>query len=362
MPDNTVSIMMPAYNAEKFIGEAVESVLSQTYQDWELIIVNDGSTDATPDILANFPDSRIKVYHQSNGGEASARNTALSHIDTRFLAFLDADDAFLPDHLAATVGYLQSHPDRGGVYSDGFYIDENGARLKPLSGRRRGPFEGDIFEQMVRASDVFGAPVCVVLRNDRIIEKQLTFDQEIIIGPDWDFLTRFSEDAQFGYINQKTCLYRVHTTNISLQTKQEKRIFSLARCRQKAIKLPRFKDCSLDTRRNVFYDLLINILADYPDQQAEIIQSQEFQALPPEQRGELLRLMANKAILTGSKPTIISNWFQRSKAASPQDWRGRVIEALYKLSPKICRTFLQRRYKNVNNLQTFSPFIDILKR
>ena len=361
MPDNTVSIMMPAYNAEKYIGQAIESVLAQTFQDWKLIIVNDGSTDATPDILANYPDSRIKIFHQPNGGEASARNTALSHIDAEFLAFLDADDAFLPDHLSATVGYLLSHPDQSGVYTDGFYVDENNVRLKPLSSRRRGPFEGDIFEQMVRASDVFGAPVCVVLRNDRIAEAQLTFDREIIIGPDWDFLTRFSEDAQVGYINQKTCLYRVHTTNISLRTKQEKRIFSLARCRQKAIKLSRFNDCSLDTRRYVFYDLLINILSDYPGQQAEIIQSQEFQELPTEQRGELLRLMASKAILTGSKPIIISEWFMRSKAVSPRDWRGRVVEVLYNLSPRICSAFLKQRYKNVNNLQTLAPFNDLLK-
>ena len=72
-----ISIMMPAYNAEDYIGEAIDSVLAQSYSNWELIIVNDGSEDKTADIAAKYTDRRIKVFHQANGGESAARNAAL---------------------------------------------------------------------------------------------------------------------------------------------------------------------------------------------------------------------------------------------------------------------------------------------
>ena len=163
MQTGLVSIRMPAYNAERFIAEAIESALAQTYAHWELLVVNDGSTDQTPGIVAQFTDPRLKLIHKENGGESSARNVALDHSQGEFIAYLDADDAYLPHHLDIAVNYLRTHPERDGVYTDGYYIDQNGKRLKSLTSRRRGPFEGRLFEEAVRASDVFGPPLSVVL-------------------------------------------------------------------------------------------------------------------------------------------------------------------------------------------------------
>jgi glycosyltransferase involved in cell wall biosynthesis len=86
MQTEVVSIMMPVYNAERYIEQAIESVLSQTYPHWELIIVNDGSTDRTPDIVTQYADPRIKAFHQPNSGEASARNMALRHLQGEYVA------------------------------------------------------------------------------------------------------------------------------------------------------------------------------------------------------------------------------------------------------------------------------------
>ena len=94
-----VSVMMPAFNAERFIGRAIGSLRAQTFTDWELIVVDDGSTDATGAIARSAGDPRIRVIRQDNRGEAAARNVALAASTGEYVAFLDADDAFLADHL-----------------------------------------------------------------------------------------------------------------------------------------------------------------------------------------------------------------------------------------------------------------------
>jgi glycosyltransferase involved in cell wall biosynthesis len=357
-----VSIMMPAYNAERYIEQAIQSVLAQSYPHWELIVVDDGSTDGTPDILARYTDTRIKVFHQANGGEASARNTALRRVKGEYVAFLDADDVYLPRHLDFIANYLDAHPDCDGVYTDGYYCDQNGVQLKALSSRRRGPFEGDIFEQMVRASDVFGAPVCVGLRSDVITRRRLEFDPGIIIGPDWDFLTLFSETASFGYVNQCTCLYRVHQTNISVRTNVQKRALSLARCREKAIKMDRFRTCSIETRAFVFYDLLINLLACLPERQAAITAWPEFSQLPVKKRAQLYRLMARKALLHDPMSRITGEWLNQSRTLNPSNVSGTALSLVFRISPGLCKLLLRALTTIQPEPPNNSPFSDLFQR
>ena len=92
---------MPVYNGELFIEQALDSLLAQSFQDWELIIVDDGSTDSTPFILNRYAvDPRIRVIRQNNAGEAGARNTGLDNMKGEYMAFLDADDIYLPSALS----------------------------------------------------------------------------------------------------------------------------------------------------------------------------------------------------------------------------------------------------------------------
>jgi glycosyltransferase involved in cell wall biosynthesis len=338
-----VSIMMPAYNAEKYIGQAIESVLGQTYSHWELVIVNDGSSDGTAQAAAAFEDERIRLYNQPNGGEASARNHALEQSRGEYIAFLDADDLFLPHHLACTVEYLQNHPERDAVYTDGTYIDPQGSIIEPLSKRRRGPFEGDIFEQVVRASDVFGPPICILLRHQRVITHQVWFDTRIVIGPDWDFLTRFAENNSFGYVDAATCLYRLHPTSISVSTNQERRRLYLAICREKAIDLPGFARCSEEVRAYAFYDLLVNLLPGYPERREGILAWAQFKALPPCQQARLLRLTASSVILADESSAHARAWFARARTACPADLRSLFLALLLQLSPVLCRRVLAQR-------------------
>src|SRR4051812_6975653 len=111
-----VSVIVPAFNDERYLGEALKSALAQDYANKEIIVVDDGSTDSTPQILSTF-SREIRVFRQSNGGAPVARNAAIAQARGKYLAFLDADDLWLPQKLSAQITYLEAHPDVGMVYS-----------------------------------------------------------------------------------------------------------------------------------------------------------------------------------------------------------------------------------------------------
>lgn len=115
-----VSIIMPAYNSEKFVSQAIESVINQTYSEWELIIVDDGSTDQTGKIVDEFSknDSRIKVFHQSNKGVSSARNYALERVTGDYVTFLDSDDVYHSERLKVMLDVLNKDPNCDAVFAD----------------------------------------------------------------------------------------------------------------------------------------------------------------------------------------------------------------------------------------------------
>ena len=351
-----ISVMMPVYNSELYIAQAIRSMVAQTYAEWELIVVNDGSTDKSATIAARFNDPRVVLIHESNSGVSVARNTALRHMRGEYVSFLDADDQFLPNHLESIVGYLQNHPDMDAVYTDGFHIDGYGNRMQSLSSQRRGPFEGDIFEEVVRASDVFGPPLCVVLRRSIIEQYQLEFDPDITYAPHWDFFIQYSEVAQFGYLDRCTCLYRIHQKPLSVIPDSRNRLLNLARCREKAVKSRRFSECSQDTRSAVFYDLLVNLLTGFPNRQNMISEWDEFLSLPSDEQSRIYRLMASKAAARGIAREEVYGWLLKSRELNPADRRGVYLSNLYRISPSICRIFLQARRVVLPQNFDVSPF------
>jgi glycosyltransferase involved in cell wall biosynthesis len=354
-----VSVMMPAFNAAAYIRSAIESVFAQTYADWELLIVDDGSTDATAAVAGEFTDPRVRVFNKANGGESSARNVALDRAAGEFIAYLDADDLYLPDHLALTVGYLRDHPALDAVYTDGFHMDEAGTRLATLQSRRRGPFEGRLFDEVVRASDVFGPPMCVVLRHALVATHGLRYDPRIVIGPDWDFFVRVADVARFGYIDRQTGMYRVHQSNITAQVGAVKRAASLAICREKAIRMSAFNSSPDDVRIAVFYDLLIDLLRSQPGRRAEVVGWPEFSALPAGEQSRLLRLMAVDAVQHGVDLDAAGAWLDRARRLNPSDRRAAILAALYRLSPAGCRALVRATIPWRGRPRAGGPFADL---
>lgn len=134
----TVSVVMPVFNVERFVGAAIASVLAQGFPDFELILVDDGGTDRSMDICGSFGDPRIRILHQANRGLAGARNTGIAAARGRFVALLDSDDIWLPGKLARAVAHLEADPGVGCSYTGATLIDENGRRIglaqEPLVG------------------------------------------------------------------------------------------------------------------------------------------------------------------------------------------------------------------------------------
>lgn len=134
MDNQLISIITPMYNGEKYVSQTIESVLAQTYQNWEMIIVDDGSKDASPQIVKKYSieDDRIKLVHQQNAGSADARNNALRRAKGRYICFLDADDLLDNSFLEKQLEYLKNKK-AGIVYASYRRIDENNNEiLKPF--------------------------------------------------------------------------------------------------------------------------------------------------------------------------------------------------------------------------------------
>src|SRR5690625_6791695 len=121
-----ISVIMPAYNEERYIAESIQSILNQTFQDFELIIVDDGSTDKTFEIASSFNDPRVKLYKQQNSGPAAARNKALSLAKGKYIALQDADDRSKPERLEKQYDFLENNLDYIAVGTDADYIDKDG--------------------------------------------------------------------------------------------------------------------------------------------------------------------------------------------------------------------------------------------
>ena len=125
----TVSVVMPLYNAEQYVEEAIRSVLAQTYPDFELLIIDDGSTDRSGHIAGSISDSRVRLVWQKHRGVAGARNTGISLASGQYIALLDAADRWSPDKLERHVRHLRENPDIGVSYSQSSLVDEKGRSL-----------------------------------------------------------------------------------------------------------------------------------------------------------------------------------------------------------------------------------------
>jgi glycosyltransferase involved in cell wall biosynthesis len=126
----TVSVLMPCWNRERFIGDAIRSILAQTFTDLELIVVDDGSTDGTRAVVASFDDPRLRCLSCEHRGISAAMNAGLAAAQGKFIARLDSDDWWMPDMLATQIAMLDARPDVGLVYARGECTDSD---WKPLS-------------------------------------------------------------------------------------------------------------------------------------------------------------------------------------------------------------------------------------
>lgn len=198
-----ISVIIPAYNAERTILETIASVQQQTFSNFELIIINDGSTDRTLELLNSVEDPRLKIFSYSNGGLPVARNRGISHASGDFIAFLDADDLWTPDKLEAQLAALQQHPEAGVAYSWTYYMDENG---ESIHSSKTVSFEGNVYANMLLGNFLESGSNPLIRKH--AIESVGEFDSTLASCEDWEYWLRLAARWPFVVVPKQQILYR----------------------------------------------------------------------------------------------------------------------------------------------------------
>jgi glycosyltransferase involved in cell wall biosynthesis len=210
-----ISVVIPTYNSAAYLPAAIESVLNQTLPPLEVIVVDDGSTDESAAAVRRFGD-RIRWVSQENRGPAAARNRGLSLARGDLVAFLDADDVWLPEKLAEQAIVFAENPQIGLVHSNFWFMDlKTGERSLPV--RREEPLRGRCYEDLVLRGCAIHISTVIVRRDD--LAATGGFDERIrrASAEDYDLWIRLARRHEVAYVDRPLALYRVHSSNASQQ-------------------------------------------------------------------------------------------------------------------------------------------------
>ena len=201
------SVIMPLYNKAPYVRKAVESVVGQTYGDWELWMVDDGSTDGSGDVAKSFTDSRIHYHKQENAGVGAARNNGVAQSTAPWICFLDADDWWEPTFLEEMAGLIDRHPDAG-IYGTSYYIVKNGQKRVAPIGVAEGFEEGEI-----NYCHVYAKTLCMPLTSISVCMPRAIFDEtggfkhHLKLGEDFDLWIRIALKHKVALLNKPLSNY-----------------------------------------------------------------------------------------------------------------------------------------------------------
>jgi len=206
MPE--VSVIIPTYNRARLIGRAVRSVLAQTYTDFEIIVVDDGSTDdtlAAVQALAQTDDRVLYLRHETNQGAQAARNTGIQAARGQYIALLDSDDEWLPHKLEQQIRlYRQAGERTGVVYAGYLEVSDNGQRPR----RHLPTIRGDIYPHLLAS---YGLPILTLLIRRECLEKAGPFSVPIRAYQEWDLCIRLARHCEFDFVPECLAIYHLHS-------------------------------------------------------------------------------------------------------------------------------------------------------
>jgi glycosyltransferase involved in cell wall biosynthesis len=205
VPASLVSVVIPTHNGARHLAEAIESALAQTHPAVETIVVDDGSADDTPAIIARYA-GRVHALRQENRGVSAARNAGLAVAHGAYVAFLDHDDRMLPEKLAKQSALLDARPDVGIAYSGWWFIDAAGRRLPATGWSRR---EGDLLPDLLRLENPIFLPSVLVRRA--LVDAVGGFDERLRRSEDWDLWLRLGRrGVRWALVDEPLAEYRLH--------------------------------------------------------------------------------------------------------------------------------------------------------
>ncbi len=208
-----VSVIIPAFNCARYIADAIDSVLAQTYQDLEIIVVDDGSTDGTGEVVRRYGD-RVRYIRQKNRGPSGAKNTGIQAARGEYISTLDGDDLWMPDRLEKLVPLLDQQPELGFAYGDCYRIDETPDHVWQQTAFQihGGARRGWVLERLVMVN--FVPSQSVIIRRSALDAVGL-FDETYRIGEDWDLWLRLAARYPVDFIPDVVAMRRQHTQNIT---------------------------------------------------------------------------------------------------------------------------------------------------
>jgi glycosyltransferase involved in cell wall biosynthesis len=206
-----VSIIMPAYNARRTITESIESILAQTFPDWELIICDDASTDDTVAVVSPYlSDTRIRLLRstENSGGASRPRNRAIAQASGSWLAFLDADNLWLPLKLEKQLNYLHQHSEVVLVHSNYRHLQNGRLRRMRYLPTRKCEVAGNVYDRLIWRNSV---ETSTVVLNPEVLSRTGLFDEQLTMVEDHDMWIRVAQQGLFGYLYEPLMIYRTHS-------------------------------------------------------------------------------------------------------------------------------------------------------
>lgn len=207
------SVVVPLFNKESSIKRCIDSVLEQSYDNLELLVINDGSTDKSCKVLSEIVDTRLKVINKPNGGVSSARNTGIQHAKGKYIAFVDADDNYEPNFLEEIFNLIRHYPDAD-AYTTGYYKNKSGKQIKSYvpSGHRGVDFVvNDFFSLWANGS--FFCASSVVVKSEYFLNHQKYFPVGESMGEDQDMWFHIAEHGKIAYTSKFMSNYNIESLN-----------------------------------------------------------------------------------------------------------------------------------------------------
>jgi len=216
-----VSVIIPVYNGEEFLAEAIESVLNQTYSDFEIVIVNDGSTDNSQVIIDNYQSRYqgiIRTFKQQNGGVSKARNMGIAQAKGEFIAFLDQDDIWLPNNLEVKVNVFKDDSEIGMSVSGSNVVTKDGKWMHSVY---KESVSRSVLRKSLLISNIVGPPSCTIVKRDCFMRVGC-FDENLGGPEDIDMWFRIVNYYKIKFIETPLVNYRLHSNNAHLNVEKIK--------------------------------------------------------------------------------------------------------------------------------------------
>ena len=290
-----VTILTTCYNHENFIGEAIESVLNQTFHDWEMVILDDLSKDKSRDIIFDYASKNNKIkylYDDKNLDQGARFNTYLHKVKSKYIAFLDSDDFMHPDRLKEQIVIMENNPDIGVCHSNGKVIDSrtnvnkndlwqksNKEILFSEIHRKPKVNSGNVFQELLNGNFIFF--------SSTLVRTSLTNDinfRTIRLGIDWIFWLQLAEKTKFHYIKKPLTYYRIHGNGIMQSTFNTNNFF-----KSREIVFEEYYDkLSLEQKKDYSY-----MLSRYNDKYGDYKKSYQYAKMLLENRDFRLKPVLN---------------------------------------------------------------------